>query len=99
MAKKMYKNLTLTERMIRFVVANGWVEIDSRNKYRMFTKKAKPAGATEGSLLDYYMFIGKSGAVRINNGKSATGSYSQSERYAKALVAYETKNNLMGTMV
>lgn len=87
--EKLYKNLTIKERMILFLKATGWVEIDSKNKYVMFERK------NESSTAYSYLFIGKSGAVRSNTTKSATTSYSRTDLFASMLQTYEIGKGLI----
>ena len=102
MAKKMYKNLKLVDRMERFVTSElGFKPIDSRNKYRMFERTCKRKDFA-GELVEFtqYLFLGDKGAVRVNSrSKNAAESTSLTEKYHAALKQYETLNNLMETTI
>jgi hypothetical protein len=90
---KMYKNLKISERMILFITKElNFVEIDSKNKYRMFER---PGKTKSGEYIIQYLFIGKNGAVRAHSKKNAAESFSKTEQFAKALAQYEINNNLM----
>ena len=84
--------------MIRFLTSHdgGWVEIPSRNKYRMFEKMCI---FKDGKEEIRYLFVGNNGAVRINKTKNAAESLSFTEKYKILLEKYETKNNLMETTI
>jgi len=85
--EKLYKNLTLTERIVNYMLNNGYNEIPSKNKYRMFSKVGK-----DNKLL--YYFVGSNGAVRVNLDKNASSSFSVTERFKERLAKWETENGL-----
>lgn len=96
--EKLYKNLKLSERMIMFLTKSlNYVEIDSRNKYRMFEKpyqRIKDGVVVKSGM--QYLFVGKNGAVRSNHdSKNAANSFSYTDRFQAALTKYETDNNLI----
>ena len=70
MAKKMFKNLSLRQRTLLWLATKGYTtKVNHNCKYDV---------RTDGK---YYAFIGSSGAIRMNNKLSATGSVSKTERW------------------
>lgn len=65
------KAKTKTEKIIRGLIALGFEEVTSKNKYRIFEA---PHKSKDGSPMFY--FVGKSAALRVNNRTAVAGSFS-----------------------
>jgi Ni,Fe-hydrogenase III component G len=91
MAKKQYKNLTLSARMELFIVAEmGWKPIESKNKYKMFERLITRIEKGVTTEVMQYLFLGKNGAVRsLIGSKNAAKSHSMSATYFNCLEDYE----------
>jgi len=86
MAKK-----TLKERFIVYFTANGYTEIDSRNKYVMFLA---PFKGKDDLLHSRYIFLGNNGAVRVAiDKKSVSYSFSKTELFKVKLEQWEANLN------
>jgi len=69
--------MTKTEKIIKGLQAMGAEEVKSAtNKYRCFTG---------GRLVKYY-FVGRSGAIRVNNTNKITDSFSLSDATKAAII-------------
>lgn len=67
--QKLFKNLTIKEKMVMFFLDKGWKPVPSRSKYDVYTNGTQ------------YFFLGTNGAVRVNSKNSATGSISFTPRF------------------
>lgn len=79
--------MTLHDRCKRFLVAQGAVEVET--KTRKYT-----AMRFDGDKQTAYYFLGKSGAVRINNRNVITDAISITDRFMKRVELHEQVNKL-----
>jgi hypothetical protein len=89
--EKLYKNLKLQEKYAMFLTDTqvNWgrecVEVESRtSKYRVFAGK--------DSRGVYYIFLGESGAIRLNRKNAVTGSMDIATTYKKMFDEWEKFN-------
>jgi len=76
--KKMFKNTTLTQKIILWFNYNNFKEVESRTgKYKVFTDTG-----------DIYYFVGKSGGVRSNNKNVVSGSISITTTIKKQVLVW-----------
>lgn len=65
--------MTLRDKFITYFTLSGYKPVQSRSKYLVYSNGTN------------YIFLGKNGAVRINNRNSATGSHSFTDQYRKVM--------------
>ena len=91
MAKeKLYKNYSLSERMIMMLEKEYHCE-------QVPTKSSKYVVLKETNHLgkERFFFVGAKGAVRVNGRHNSTESFSVSDKYKAMLFVYEVRNNLL----
>lgn len=83
MSKKMFKNITLKQKICMYFEEKGFKQSESRtSKYSVYFGNGK------------FYFIGKNGAVRVNSKNSVTNSLSITSQFKPILVKWsESKNS------
>jgi hypothetical protein len=70
MPKKLFKNLSLSQKTVLYFKSHGFKAVESRTgKYNVLFSGTR------------YYFIGKSGAIRVNNRNSASSSRSFTDHF------------------
>ena len=72
MARKMFKNLSGSQKTMQFLCANGFHYAEHRSKYVVFQSD------TNDSL---FLFVGKSGSIRRNHRLSCAGSWNVADKF------------------
>ncbi len=81
MAKKMFKNTTLKQKFTLYFKENGLKEVESSTrKYKVF----------KGNR---FYFIGRSGAVRVNDRNTVKGSHSHTDNFKKIIKKWAKKQD------
>lgn len=75
---------TKTEKIIRGLIAYGYKEIPSKNKYRMFEGKD-----AKGEKI--YYLVGKAAALRFNRKPAAVGSIAVPDSFKEKIMAWNEK--------
>jgi hypothetical protein len=71
--QKSFKNMTMREKFITYFHELGYRPVDSRSKYVVLFNGTQ------------YIFLGSSGAVRVNSRNSATGSQSYTPQFKRVM--------------
>lgn len=82
MSKKLFKNLTQSQKTVLYFKELGYESVESRTgKYTVLKSPTR------------YYFIGSSGAVRVNSRNSASGSFSYTDLFRPKIKEWaETQN-------
>ena len=88
--RKLFKNTTLKQKFVLYFKEKGYKEVESRTgKYKVFECPEHLLLANQRKFL----FVGRSGAVRVNYKNSVTNSRSNTDGFKKTLKTWsETKD-------
>jgi len=81
--KKLFKNMTIREQMKIYLSENGYVPVESRS------------GKYDVMYNIHYIFLGKSGAVRVSSRNCVTGSNSYTPQFKKAMEKWAKEKGLL----
>jgi hypothetical protein len=82
MAKKLFKNLTLSQKTVLYFEEQYFTRVDSKSgKYTVLKSPTR------------YYFIGKSGAIRVNSVNRASDSFSYTDRFKPLIKAWAEKQD------